>query len=453
MSSHDRLPHDAAPSRLTGPAPPSSGTFRAQARLDPATVIALQRTAGNASVASLLGGSVRGPARPLQRDPLPLRDPLAPSAAPAGPGANRIPTYLTALQMLKASRIEAWRKTASSPEPKPGEQVLEILVAIASEGFGGVVYGVIDKLMAEASGKLLSEFVKLAALEAGDLAAEAIFHGALKDNRDAFQASAGNAVKQKKQTAKTAVALAGDGDIVDAYAELMTVHSIAEFTEQSTLFSGLSGQDAAARSAALELTFHKLMADPSKYLLELTTGFIRLLDEVTLSKKDEEHDGNREQTWADPDMHELEARPGNVVVFPWPRGHSLGKWSHPDLRFSGFNASATGVNTRTLNKLRSAKIKDVPVTMSFRLKVDDPYHRIFEGDMGLSEVWFTREPGGALHVGTDIDGDALAWLASYYTQSDREYDGHERLMNGMLGMQKLYNAIMDTPITQINGDY
>jgi hypothetical protein len=56
-------------------------------------------------------------------------------------------------------------------------------------------------------------------------------------------------------------------------------------------------------------------------------------------------------------------------------------------------------------------------------------------------------------LGTDIDGDALEWLASYYNQSNREFDDSARLMNGMLGMQKLYDAIMDTPITQINGDY
>jgi hypothetical protein len=425
------LDHEAAEHPAVSPAPAPMNS-----------IVSLQRAAGNRAVVGM-----------LQRDRLPTRDPLAPRAVPGQPAANLSSTWLTALQMLRASRIEAWRKTASSVEPKPGEQVLEILISIVSEGLGGVVYGLIDKIIANKSGHLLGEFVKLAGLEAGDLAAEAIFHKALKDNQDAFQTSVKNALNKKEKSARTALALAGDGDIVDAYAELMTVHSIQEFTELSVLFSGLSGQDAAARSAALEVTYNELMSDPSTYMLELTAGFIRLLDEVTLSKKDEEHHGDRDLTWGDADMHEVEARPGNVVVFPWPRGHSLGKWSRPDLQFSGFNAAATGVNTRTLNKLRSAKIKDVPVTMSFRLKVDDPFHRIFEGDMGISEVWFTREPNGALHVGTDIDDDALEWLASYYSLSGREFDDHERLMNGMLGMQKLYDAIMDMPITQINEDY
>jgi hypothetical protein len=105
-----------------------------------------------------------------------------------------------------------------------------------------------------------------------------------------------------------------------------------------------------------------------------------------------------------------------------------------------------------MDNLRSVKLKDLPVTLSIRLKAADPFHRIFKGDMGLTEVWFTREPSGALHVGTDIEEDALEWLASYYTLSDREFDDHERLINGTLGMQKLYNAIMNTPVTQINED-
>src|SRR3954470_1154316 len=68
-------------------------------------ILALQRTAGNRAVAGM-----------LQRDPLPVRDPLPPKDVPGQPPPS---TWLTAIQMLRSSRIEAWRKTASSPEPRP----------------------------------------------------------------------------------------------------------------------------------------------------------------------------------------------------------------------------------------------------------------------------------------------------------------------------------------------
>jgi hypothetical protein len=170
-------------------------------------------------------------------------------------------------------------------------------------------------------------------------------------------------------------------------------------------------------------------------------------------EKDKENDGQRDRTWTDPDLHEPDTRLGNVLVFPWPRGHNLGRWGAPDLAVPGFALNAEGLNSATLKRFLSARIGELPVTMSFRMKADNPFHRLFEGDLGRVDVWFTRAPNGALYLGTDLDDDALEWLASYYSRQTRELSDSERRNYGMLGMQKLYDAIRDTPVTAIGEDY
>ena len=229
---------------------------------------------------------------------------------------------------------------------------------------------------------------------------------------------------------------------------------MAQSGEFNDSAANMTDQDLAARYAALKLTYDKLMADPSAFLRELTTGFIRLLDEVTLAEKDKEHEGKRERTWAEEDeLHWADLRLGNLMVFPWPRGHSLGKWSKPDLGFSEYNATGIGVNTKTLETLLNGKVGNIPVSMGFRYRVANPFYRIWEGDLGLADVRFTREPNGAIHIGSDMDDDGREWLASYYTGSSRKFDDHERFLYALLGAQKLYDATKHTRIGEINQDY
>jgi len=343
-------------------------------------VLELQRQIGNQAVVGLLA-----------RQPITQQE-----RARTGQG-GKINGLLTAIQTLKALRIDTWKETAAAKEPKPGQQVLEIIIAIASEGLGGVVYGLIDEMMKGSTKHLLTEFLALAGLEAGDLAAEAIFHKALHENQEDLEKGTRRALQSSKQSSATA--LATKGDIISAYAEALKLQSVQEFVAQSGEFNdsaaNMTDQDLAARYAALKLTYDKLMADPSAFLRELTTGFIRLLDEVTLAEKDKEHEGKRERTWAEEDeLHWADLRLGNLMVFPWPRGHSLGKWSKPDLGFSEYNATGIGVNTKTLETLLNGKVGNIPVSMGFRYRVANPFYRIWEGDLGLADVRFTRSPTG-----------------------------------------------------------
>src|SRR4051812_26599078 len=151
----ERTPAVAVPPRVAAPAPAA----REQ-------VLALQASAGNQAVTRLLAG------RALQRDAQPSADPRKAERVRTGQG-NQITTWLSAIQKLKALRIDAWEKTAHSPEPKPGLAILEAMIAIVSLGLGGVVYGVIEGQLKERIPDLLFEFVALSGLEAGDLAAEA----------------------------------------------------------------------------------------------------------------------------------------------------------------------------------------------------------------------------------------------------------------------------------------
>jgi hypothetical protein len=106
-----------------------------------------------------------------------------------------------------------------------------------------------------------------------------------------------------------------------------------------------------------------------------------------------------------------------------------------------------------LERIRGSKVKDIPVSMGFRFKVDNPYYRIWKGDMGLTEVRFSRDPDGSIHLGSDADEDGMEWLGSYYTGSGREFSDSERWNVAILGAQKLYNLIANMPITNINEDY
>src|SRR3954462_3307297 len=109
----ERTPGVAAP-RGAAPAPAAREQVRA-----------LQASAGNQAVARLLAG------RTLQRDAQPGADPRKAERVRTGQG-NQITTWLSAIQKLKALRIDAWEKTAHSPEPKPGLAILEAMIAIVS---------------------------------------------------------------------------------------------------------------------------------------------------------------------------------------------------------------------------------------------------------------------------------------------------------------------------------
>ncbi len=50
--------------------------------------------------------------------------------------------------------------------------------------------------------------------------------------------------------------------------------------------------------------------------------------------------------------------------------------------FDEFAITGAGLNAEPLNRLNGMQVKDRPLTLGFRFKVADPYHRVFKGDMG-----------------------------------------------------------------------
>lgn len=401
-------------------------------------LLELQSLVGNRAVTSV-----------VQRAPMPTPDRVRTGQR------DQVNAWLTAIMTLRNLRIDAWEKTARSAESRPGLEVLAAIIPIVSLGIGGLAYAAIDGMLAAGLNKYAKEFILLSGLEAGDIAAEALFHRVMKQNRDDLSQGVRDSLASSKKSSATA--LAGDGDIIDCFVEANKLQSVEEYTKETEAFNSSSGTmsdvDLAGRSAALKLTYDKLMGDPSGYLRELTVGFIRLLDEVKVADLAKDYDGDRERTrLQDSELHQTSMREGNLMVFPWPRNHSLDSWAAPDLGFGGFNATGIGINTKSLERLRGAAVADLPVSMGFRFRAANPYYRIWKGDMGTTDVWFTRQPNGAIHIGSDADSDGVEWLASYYARSGREFSDSDRFTYSLLGAQKLYNAIAGKSVTQINED-
>ena len=423
------------PQRTGRPAGRTPGLHQHRPQED---LLDLQRLAGNRAVMSALQ---RAPDPPVGR-------------ARVG-NAGQVGTWLTALMMLRNLRIDAWEKTARSVEARPGLELLAAIIPIVSLGVGGLAYAAIDGMLAAGMNKFGREFVLLSGLEAGDIAAEAVFHRVMRQNKDDLVKGVRSSLAAVPESSATA--LAGDGDIIDCYVEALKLQSIAEFTSESTAFNSssatMSDADVAARSAALKLTYDELARDPGPYLQKLTVGFLRLLDEVHVAEEAKDYGGDRARArLQDPDLHETSMRSGNLMVFPWPRNHSLGSWAAPNLGFRGFNAAGIGINGKSLERLRNSTIDALDVSMGFRFRAANPFYRIWKGDMGTTDVWFTRQPGGAVHVASDADEDGVEWLASYFAGSGREFSDSERTSYSVLGAQKLYNAIAGIAVTQINED-
>jgi hypothetical protein len=95
---------------------------------------------------------------------------------------GQVRSQFNAIEKVQEERINAWEANAGLPKRDVGgADVLAVIIAIVSEGMGGVAYGLIAEMMTKKTAKktgvnLVHEFVGLAGLEAGDLAAEKVFH-------------------------------------------------------------------------------------------------------------------------------------------------------------------------------------------------------------------------------------------------------------------------------------
>lgn len=249
------------------------------------------------------------------------------------------------------------------------------------------------------------------------------------------------------------------GTLVDAYTEALRLYFIDERVDQASEFNSstaaLTDQQVAGKSALLRATYEQLRDDPSSFLHEITVGYIRLLEEIQLAELDPDHGGDRQRTWREePQLQETQARAGNLMVFPWPRGHSLGGWQKPDFGFEVINATASGIDPDTLKRLKYSELHDLDLTLGFRFRVDDAHIQWkWDGVLGTSDVWFTRTSAGEFFVEDTDDGLGKEWLASYYTNSDREFSASERDANARLGARKLYEATKHMQIGKLDEDY
>jgi hypothetical protein len=206
-----------------------------------------------------------------------------------------------------------------------------------------------------------------------------------------------------------------------------------------------------AKRAALQATYDLLRSDPSAFMLELTTGFIRLMDEVTFAERDKEHHGDRNETWAEePELSQTAWRAGNLMLLPSASGHSLGEWSHPNLGFKEFAASAAGLADEALANLLHSPVKGLPVTLGFRFKATDPYGR------GTAHVRFIRTPDSQIIVEPGVPNSPYEylgreWLADFHV-GRRHPAGAPVDDAARLGAQQLYSQIMNMPIGRIGDE-
>jgi hypothetical protein len=360
--------------------------------------------------------------------------------------------WFSLIQKLQASRLDSWAKNASIPEGKPSIDVLEIAIAVVAEGMGGIVYGVIENMIAHRTSHLMTEFVGLAGLEAGDLAAEGAFHAALKSAEGYLETGVKDAASEKTVEQSVKGALKKGNDALSFYVEAVRNHTIAQEGAASHKFNQdspqMTDQDVRDKYAALKLVYDELAAMPDLYQRQLTAGFMRMMDEAGLEERAKKWGGNRalafygDTSWRALRAGEIALQPyGNWT--PWVgdwRNH--GSWANPDLSFEGFNAFAGAMNDENLENLVDGKLEKLGLTMHFTFWVKNPYSGWNSPE--IVPVAFKRDPSGRILV---EDGeDPKEWLTSYYTLESRDHTDKERDELAPRGAAKLYDAVKGKPV-------
>ena len=405
---------------------------------------------------------------------LAIRAPLL-KAAPAGdPLASdvrqdlkrQINAWFTQIQKVTRDRIDEWKtKVTEKGQGSLWEAVIAIVIAVLAEGLGGVVYGVVEKMMHRKEASLLQEFIGLAGLEAGDLAAEALLHGALDWVHKEDDRARGMAIDTIKKVNDKGGSAAGvdpgiadkakivvQGSAVDTYVAAVrmytNVHEARETKRFNDTAAAMTDDELLQREAALQMTWEKLVNEPEEYMRQLTAGYLRLLDEAFVSEEAEDYGGDRDKTWReDYKVHSASWRQGSLLLETVPWDYSVGHWAYPDLSFKGFRATGTNLSTDSLALLKGATLGQLPLTLAFKLRAKEPYHGWFvRGEVDLE---FALDPDGHIFVDhPEWDHDAEEWLASYYKPSDDEYSQAERERYAPLGARKLFDAMKDKPIVE-----
>jgi hypothetical protein len=353
------------------------------------------------------------------------------------------------IQKFKTVNIDTWEKNADLPESKLGLEVLEFVVAVVSEGLGGVVLKVIDDALAQRAGKYVKEFAALAGLEATDYALESAYHTAVTRARADIEIGLKNCQDAKVIGKVCKDALVSKGGTRAAYAEALRKHTIREEDEMVTQFNTtdakkLSDDEVVQKIAGLQTIEDALGEHPDEYMRELTNGYLTMLDEAMLREEDKDYGGDRARTFGESrKAHDSWFRAGNLVI---SAPQDLGSWASPDLSFSEFKATGGGLNPDTLDYLKGAEIQELKMTLSFEFGAVDPYPHALSGE-GWVPIHFVRDRDGRIF----LDGPKAMdeWLASYHDHNPFEHSKAERDRHAPLGAAKLYEAIKDKRIGDV----
>lgn len=401
------------------------------------SVLHLQRAAGNKAVGRLLARQPQG----TTVDP----DVLLKRAARRADLGGQVRTQFQAIEKLREERINGWESNAEIPKRDiGGAEALGVIIAIVSEGMGGVVYGLIEQMLEKKTPKLVAEFASLAGLEAGDLAAEALFHGALSHAQRYMEAARLRTQTESQIKQRAEAAIVKMNGTYAAYAEAMRLQMQDEEHEQNAAFAtaaaDMTDEALIQWDKGLDLIWKELFHDPKEFLRALTIGYMQLIDESWLAdkaKKGEAMQATRER------VDEPHLRPGNLLVITY---EPIGHWENPDLSLpGGVTVRGEDVNDETLETLRDAQLRDVPVTMSFAFAATSPYNYWNWGrTRTVPKIFlaFVRDPDGNYYLTDPRMKDAeKEWLASYYTGQAADHTDHERDLFAPFGAKKLYEAI------------
>ena len=141
--------------------------------------------------------------------------------------------------------------------------------------------------MEEKSSKLVQEFVGLAGLEAGDVAAESIFHDTLSSVQKYMEAARLRTQTETKIKRLAEAAIVKKNGTYAAYAEAMRLQMQEEEHEQNAAFAkaaaGMTDEALIQWDAGLDLIWTELFRDPKDFLRALTVGYMQLIDEAWLA--------------------------------------------------------------------------------------------------------------------------------------------------------------------------
>jgi hypothetical protein len=292
----------------------------------------------------------------------------------------------------------------------------------------------------------VQEFASLAGLEAGDLAAERIFHDTLSFAQQYREKARLETQDESKIRGVAEAAIVKKGSTYAAYAEAMRLQMQAEEHQLNEAFAktaaNMTDEDLIKWDAGLNLIWEELFFDPKVFLRELTNEYMGLIDESWLAdkaKKGETREATRQR------VDEPRLRPGNLLVMT---GDSIGRWESPDLSLpGGITVRGEHVNSETLDTLRGAQLREVPVTMSFAFAATSPFNYWNWGkERTVPQMFiaFVRDPDGNYYLTEPRpkwQEDSKEWLASYYTRQDAEHTDSERDFFAPFGAKKLSEAI------------